>query len=100
MNKFLNSKNYKAFFYEKFHHDFFYDKLNDPKYFLSIEVKRFIEIQFKILAQILHESNSDVIIDSTKNLNRLKLYHHYLNNNFSLNVIHLIRNPWTNIIRQ
>ena len=23
MNKFLNSKNYKAFLYEKFHHDFF-----------------------------------------------------------------------------
>lgn len=100
LNDFMTRPEQSTHFGSRFHHDVFYSRLNDPEYFGSDEVLQYAETQAGIIDAICARRGVEVVVDSSKNLPRLKMYHALLASRLDLVAVHLLRNPFDQAVSE
>jgi hypothetical protein len=94
LSDFLGQPEHAVHFGPRFHHDVLYNALNEPEYFRSDEVRRYAATQAGIIDAICARRGVDIVIDSSKNLPRLRMYDELLKDRVELVAVHLLRNPF------
>lgn len=80
-----------------YHHDKYYDQLQNADAYDNADNREYALYQFDLLRRIADATGKKALVDSSKNIPRLKMYLQSCPDDFEISAVHLIRDPLGNV---